>query len=102
MHIRSLVSIALCVACLSGAGCASLSSSTGVEEVALSDADISHEIQNRLRDDLVTTRQTFGVSVSGGVVTLTGSVKNAQVRARAINIAEGSPGVREVIDRMYR
>lgn len=84
---------------LFSAGCATTSTLDGAAAV---DADIVSEIQDRLRSDPMTARHTFGVTSSSGVVTLTGSVKSVQARAQALNIAAGTPGVTEVVDRLYR
>lgn len=102
MKMASLWVMMMGLAWFMAVGCASVSDRGAGAEATLSDLDVRDAVVDRLREDPVTARQTFGVNVSGGVVTLTGSVRNPQVRMRAISIAEGTPGVTEVVDSIYR
>lgn len=65
-----------------------------------SDKDIRRDVINRLRDDGITAQTPFGVQVDGGVVTLSGIVSSPTIRVRAVSIANGAPGVRDVVDEL--
>jgi osmotically-inducible protein OsmY len=67
-----------------------------------SDRQITRDITNRLLEDPVTARQSFGVNVVDGVVTLDGAVPDENVRLRAIAVARGARGVTDVVDKLYR
>lgn len=66
------------------------------------DALLAQDVRDRLRDDGVTGRYAFSVTADRGVVILTGVVPNDMVRARAVGIALGTPGVVEVVDEIRR
>lgn len=102
MKLTWLACALVCMTLLFSAGCATSSMTDYGTAASMTDVDIESDIQDRLRSDTVTTRHTFGVSSASGVVTLTGSIKSAQARAQALNIAAGTPGVTEVVDRMHR
>ncbi len=78
-------------------GCASLTSAD-----MGSDAELAAAIQDRLSQDAVTGRAPLGVSVDQGVATLSGSLRDAGARARALSIVRGTPGVRGVVDSTTR
>jgi osmotically-inducible protein OsmY len=82
-------------------GCSSLQAPPATDS-SMSDEDIRSEIVNRLRDDHVTARTTFGVTVANGVATLSGVVTHSQIKARALAIAGGVPGVKQVVDGLQR
>ena len=42
------------------------------------------------------------VAVQDGVVTLEGAVPNEPVRLRALGVARGADGVKDVVDKLYR
>ena len=102
MKFRWMAGVWLAVTLLGAGGCATTSETNYENSATISDSDVEHDAQDRLRSDPITSKQTFGVAVQSGVATLTGSIKNTQARARALNIVAGTPGVTEVIDRMYR
>jgi osmotically-inducible protein OsmY len=83
---------------LSGAaflpGCATLPAMTdiGFED----DEELAGEIVSRLRNDGLTSRYSFGVTVEGGLCTLNGNVPNRNVSARAESIARSVAGVIDV------
>jgi osmotically-inducible protein OsmY len=64
--------------------------------MARPDARLANEVYGRLSDDHIVRGHTIGVRAQDGVVTLSGLPSDAQERARAISIARGTPGVREV------
>ena len=66
------------------------------------DAQLEKDVLVRLSQDPVTAPFTFGVLAQDGVVTLQGSVASENVRARAVAIAQGTPGVENVVNRIYR
>ena len=78
------------------AGCAGLEASP----MSPGDANLKASVLERLQDDEIVSEQGIGVRASDGVVTLTGSIEDPGVRARAMSIANGSPGVRQVVDRL--
>lgn len=91
--------IALCVASIFVAGCAT-SGTNGSSYV--SDSDLYADVTTRLESDNVTGRYPLGVTVRNGVVTLRGSAPPSNaVRARVVSIALGTPGVVEVVDELY-
>ena len=67
-----------------------------------SDRQIARDVTSRLSADPVTAKQTFGVAVQDGVVTLEGAVPNEPVRLRALGVARGADGVKDVVDKLYR
>jgi osmotically-inducible protein OsmY len=86
------------LAALLGAGCTTYPGGEGLSE----DGALAQDVTYRLLEDDVTARLALGVTAENGVIILRGSVPNDMVRARAIGIALGTPGVMEVIDELYR
>ncbi len=68
----------------------------------LTDRQIVTDLDTRLMDDDITGATTFDIGIRNGVVTLRGVVKREDVRARALSIARGTPGVVDVIDQIER
>ena len=66
-----------------------------------SDPAIQTEVASQLVVDSATASQSLKVSVTRGVVRLTGAVDSREQRRRAIEIARGTRGVKDVIDAMY-
>jgi osmotically-inducible protein OsmY len=81
-------------------GCAT--NEPAVQEAPSSDVQIAREAMNRLANDSVAGRYTFGVTVQNGVATVTGAVPDETFRLRVLGIVRGTPGVVEVVDRLYR
>jgi osmotically-inducible protein OsmY len=79
--------------CLS-MGCGTLSG----DAAASTDEDIVAAVRERLSTDPVTSRLNLGVQSKGGVVMLSGSVRDSSSRARAVGVAQGTPGVKQVVD----
>ena len=78
------------------AGCTSMRE--GQDPESWDDQQISQVIYQRLSDDIITSKAGFQVRTSGGVVSLYGYVPNMNAHARALAIAEASPGVVRVVD----
>lgn len=65
------------------------------------DRQLQSDVIYRLRDDSITKPHNFGVTVENGIVYMRGSVpSNIALRARALSIAEGTPGVTSVVDEL--
>jgi osmotically-inducible protein OsmY len=80
------------------AGCTSL---TGGPAPEGSDESVRLAVVDRLERDPVTARLNIGVTVDGGVVTLTGRAMNPAQRAQAEAIAKGTPGVKGVAENFF-
>jgi osmotically-inducible protein OsmY len=76
------------------AGCGTLPADTA----PASDEDIVAAVTERLEADPVTRSRTIGVQSRSGVVILSGSVRDLAARTRAVGIAQGTPGVKQVVD----
>ncbi|MFL5797134.1 MAG: BON domain-containing protein [Actinomycetota bacterium] len=61
-----------------------------------SDGEIRGILVDQLREDPFTRRESIHVTVSEGVVTLTGSVTSSTARRAADDDAWSTPGVRDV------
>lgn len=72
------------------------------QQAPSTDAQIAREAMNRLANDSVTGRYTFGVTVQNGIATVEGAVPDETFRLRVIGIVRGTPGVVQVVDRLYR
>jgi osmotically-inducible protein OsmY len=81
------------------AGC-STGGTQAVNDIhSLSDQKLATEVYRRIRDDMVHEEAlSIGVTATGSVVTLHGSVVRPEARARAQAIAQGTPGVAEVVN----
>jgi osmotically-inducible protein OsmY len=72
---------------------------TKVEE-GVAESAITAKIKSKMvLDDLVKAR-TIGVSTTGSVVTLTGTVGSAAERDRAVRLAKETNGITRVVDKM--
>ena len=60
------------------------------------DLEIRGILVDQLREDPFTRREAIHVTVSDGVVTMTGSVTSSQARRAADDDAWATPGVRDV------
>lgn len=79
-------------------GCAAMTGRQGAGEAA-SDTAITAKVKSSFAADPLVSASAIGVTTSGGVVYLTGSVKSAQERQRAIQLVQGVAGVREIVVR---
>lgn len=100
-QLRGVVLLAALAAALLASGCATMDAYED-ESAWSSDQDLADEVASRLREDTLTREQTFGVTADNGIVTLQGAVPSESARARAVAIARGTPGVHQVIDKLYR
>jgi len=93
--MRILLPIVLMVALLSGCR----THETPAQQVK--DAKITAELKSKLASDLgVDTITNVSVNVTNGVVTLSGVVKNAADRTKAVSIAQSVPDVVKVNDNL--
>ena len=100
MNIFRFAGILMTTILIFACGCASPMYNASID--SLSDEEIASEVQNRLDDDDVTGRYTFGVTVEDGVVTLQGSVPTKDtLRARIVSTAASAPGVVSVEEDLY-
>ena len=66
------------------------------------DRELALGVKTRLENDAITGRYDFGVTAMNGVVYLRGSAPpSGAIRARAISLALGAPGVIEVVDDLF-
>jgi hyperosmotically inducible periplasmic protein len=79
-------------------GCAAMAGRQGAGEAA-SDTAVTAKVKSSFAADPLVSASAIGVTTSGGVVYLTGSVKSAQERQRAIQLVQGVAGVREIVVR---
>lgn len=86
----------MAAALLAAAGCAGFDAATPVEPGAL-----AQEVRARLEADPVTRDCRIGVQLaSGGQVVLRGRVPDMAAAARAVSVAQGTPGVVSVRDEL--
>jgi osmotically-inducible protein OsmY len=78
-------------------GCATDGAATGP-----SDRDIVADIQDRLRNDALTSRYLYSVAADQGIVSIDSGDSDPIARARALDIARGAEGVKGVIDDSIR
>ena len=69
-------------------------------ERALSNVGLSAKIKSKMALDDTIKASRIGVSASGTVVTLTGSVDTIAQKARAVQLARETDGVTSVVDRL--
>lgn len=65
------------------------------------DPAIQMDIDARLSADRVTAPLGLDIAVTRGRVRLEGEVNSQEQRSRAVNLARGVPGVKEVVDAMH-
>lgn len=70
-------------------------------DVSGDNAELIQAIHQRLASDPVAARYPVGFLVRDGVVTLEGSVPDRPTRMRILAVVRSTPGVREVVDRLY-
>lgn len=93
--IKRIAVLLATLATLSMTGCAT----TG-DDGPQSDRAIASDVRERLEADAVTARLNIGISVTDGVVTLSGRVIDPGVRLRAKAAARGTEGVKGVVDNL--
>jgi len=92
----NLIAVSLCLAVLAlmVTGCKQKPAA------APDDAALNTQVQSRLASDQNLSGQAIQISVSGGVVTLNGSVASDTVRTIADNDVAQTPGVKQVFDKL--
>jgi osmotically-inducible protein OsmY len=65
------------------------------------DPAIQTTVDSQLASDPVTSALSVDIAVTRGVVRLEGQVDSLEERRRALDIARGASGVRDVVDGMY-
>jgi len=84
-----------------------------VSKAASTAADVATKVQETVAESAITTKikskmvlddlvkaRTIGVSTTGSVVTLTGTVASSAERERAVRLAKETNGVTEVVDKL--
>jgi hyperosmotically inducible periplasmic protein len=66
----------------------------------LSDAELTTKIRSKMALDDTVRSRTIGVSTTGGVVTLTGTVGSATEHVQAVRLARDTKGVTRVVDHL--
>jgi hyperosmotically inducible protein len=66
----------------------------------LSDAELTTKIRSKMALDDTVRARTIDVSTTGGVVTLTGTVRSAAEHAQAIRLARDTKGITRVVDHL--
>jgi hyperosmotically inducible protein len=67
---------------------------------AITDAALTTAVKTKFLADTTVSGLSIDVDTSNGVVTLTGKVRSARERDRALEIARGTDGVKSVVDRL--
>lgn len=69
-------------------------------EAALADGALTAKIKSKMAlDDLVQAR-SIDVTTKDGIVTLSGTVRSARERERAVQLAKETAGVKDVVDKL--
>jgi hyperosmotically inducible protein len=69
-------------------------------EEIIDDSAITTSVKTKLLADKKTSAVNISVETTGGVVTLSGTVKSSAERAEALKIAHHNKGVKRVVDKM--
>jgi len=93
---RSMLVLALLVAVT--AGCTAMTGKSAGENV--DDAKITASVKTKLAAEKVATLTKVDVDTNKGTVYLTGNVENAQIKARATDIARQVSGVHNVVNNL--
>jgi len=80
-------------------GCATTPGRESSTGVLTDDTAITAKVQSSFVADPLVSASAIGVATTRGVVHLSGTVGNEQTRHRAIQIAQGVAGVKEIIVR---
>src|ERR671911_1836897 len=83
--------------------CAALIAAAGLVftvACAQTDAGITTNVKTKLAADDMVKAYQVDVDTANGVVTLSGAVENAAAKERAVTIARGTDGVRDVVDQI--
>jgi hyperosmotically inducible protein len=93
--------VSLLFAAVLAAGCGGSSGGAAMRPAsptmgAMDDATITARVKTVLLNDPQISATKIDVTTTGGIVTISGSVRSAAEEARAIELARGVTGVREV------
>jgi osmotically-inducible protein OsmY len=69
-------------------------------ETFAEEAGLSGKIKSKMALDDVVRARTIGISTTGGVVTLTGTVRSIAERDQALKLARDTKGVTQVLDHL--
>jgi osmotically-inducible protein OsmY len=94
--LRSMLVLAMVVAVT--AGCTSMTGKSASENV--DDAAITASVKTKLAGEKTATLTKVDVDTNKGTVYLTGNVENANIKARATEIARSVNGVRDVVNNL--
>lgn len=94
LALLALVALSMVGGCTTFPGSESMGPST--------DEQLARDVQMRLANDPLAADFTFGITAVGSTVTVDGAVPSENLRVRVIGIARGTPGVTEVVDKLYR
>lgn len=67
---------------------------------ATADAGVTAAVKTKLLADTMVRGLKIDVDTRGGVVTLSGTVRSAAERERAVAVARGTEGVKDVVDKL--
>ena len=67
---------------------------------ATADAGVTAVVKTKLLADTMVRGLKIDVDTRGGVVTLSGTVRSAAERERAVAVARGTDGVKDVVDKL--
>ncbi len=90
--MRTMLAGLMLLVVMAAGGCAT--GGSGDSGAGPSDRQITAAVKEALKQDELLTNATIDVNTEQGVVTLSGSVPNAQTYTRAISIARGVQGVK--------
>ena len=96
--VKWMAVAALLTAGFSG-GCSTYQGSEMISEQP-TDNDVVMDVLDRLSSDGVTKNYNISVTSESGVVTLAGFVRDQNARFRAVSIARGTSGVKDVVDKL--
>ena len=93
---RSMLVLVMLVAVTTG--CTSMTGKSAGENV--DDAKITAAVKTKLAGEKMATLTKVDVDTNKGTVYLTGNVENANIKARATEIARSVNGVRDVVNNL--
>lgn len=88
-------------AALAWSGCATAPGMSQRRALADPDVFVARDVESRLREDPMMQSAMIRAVASGGRIVLQGTVRDLSEERRAIAIAEGTAGVREVVSRLF-
>ncbi len=97
MRQNTTVAMALVLAVLLAACSSTTGKSLGRD---IDDATITAEVKAKLAAEKIATLTRIDVDTNNGVVALNGTVQSEDMRMRAVDVARGVKGVREVVNNL--